>query len=236
MSIYESIVKIGGSLLFNNKKQVDSQKIINICEIIKKNNKNKSVVLVVGGGIIARDYINFVRKTTGNEALCDLFGINISRINANLFISYLGDLAYPVVPKTYDDLALAQHAQKIIVLGGIQPAQSTTSVSLEVAEFLESKRIVILTDVEGIYSKDPRVYSDAELQEELTYSQLEEIILKGTTSTQAAAGEYRVFDAVSLQIMKRSNLQVFIGSGVNLSKFEQFWKGTRRNIGTKISR
>lgn len=235
MNIYNTVVKIGGSLLFNNKNQIYSQKIIEFCKIIKNNDNNTPTAIIVGGGIIAREYIDFVREHSENEALCDLFGIEISRINAKLFISYLDDLAYPIVPTNYKELALAKESNKIIVMGGLQPGQSTTSVALEVAEFLKAKRIVILTDVEGIYTKDPHIYEDTELIESLSYTQLTDLILKGAGSKQSAAGEYRIFDPVSLQILKRSKLKAFIGSGAHLEKFAQFWQGKLANFGTVIS-
>jgi uridylate kinase len=55
-------------------------------------------------------------------------------------------------------------------------------------------------------------------------------------SKQAAAGEYRIFDFVSLQILKRSNIKVFIMSGKELSEFEKFWSGDKAIRGTIISK
>ncbi|TFF98632.1 MAG: UMP kinase [Promethearchaeota archaeon] len=234
MSIYNTVLKIGGSLLFNNDRQINSQKIFDLCNVLTDNEKSSTVAIIVGGGIIARNYIDFVRNATENEALCDLFGIETSRLNARLFISYLDNLAYPIVPTSYNELAIAQESNKIIVMGGLQPGQSTTSVALEVAEFLKAKRVVILTDVDGIYTKDPHKYEDAELIDSLNYSQLTKIILN-TSSTQSAAGEYRIFDPVSLQILKRSKLKVFIGSGLSLDKFEKFWNRQIDNFGTFIT-
>mgnify|MGYP006280476159 CR=1 FL=1 len=234
MNTYNTVIKFGGSLLFNDEKQINSQKISEFCNIIN-NNTNRPTAIVVGGGIIAREYINFVRNITDNEALCDLFGIQTSHLNARLFISSLGNLAYPIVPTTYDELALAQQSNKIIAMGGLQPGQSTTSVALEVAEFLKAQRVIILTDVKGIYTKDPDKYEDAELIDSLDYSQLTDIIVKQASSQQGAAGEYRIFDPVSLQILKRSKLNVHIGSGIQLDDFEQFWKGNTRTFGTIIS-
>lgn len=229
------VIKIGGSLLFRKDNKINFQKIENFCNIIKYNNRKEYPLLVVGGGAIARDYINFVRKYTNNEAFCDLFGIEISRLNAKLFISYLDDLAYPLVPKSVEELSIAQISNKIIVMGGLQPGQSTTSVALEVAEFVKAKKTIVLTNVEGIFNKDPKKYKDAKLLEKINYNQLTDLIIKSSSSEQAAAGEYRIFDIVSLQILKRSKIEVIVGSGLNLNKFEEFWNGKLNNIGTIIS-
>jgi len=65
--------------------------------------------------------------------------------------------------------------------------------------------------------------------------ELKELILNSFGNKQAAAGEYRIFDAVSLQILKRSKLSIKIISGNNLEIFQQLWKGKKEVLGTLIS-
>jgi uridylate kinase len=219
------VIKIGGSLLFTEKRELDTTKIQNFCQIFKNGDTSYTNVIICGGGMIAREYINAVRFFQGNEALCDTFGIELSRINSKLLIASLKDLAYPLVPKSMEELSTALLFNKIIVMGGLQPGQSTTSVALEVAEFMNADELIILTDVEGIYDKDPKKYDDAKLIKNLTYKQLQDIILHSSGDRQAAAGEYRIFDAVSLQILKRSNIKTVIMSGKNLKEFEKYWNG-----------
>jgi len=221
----KSVIKIGGSLLFTENRKLNKEKIQKFCQIFKKMKYSGSHVIVCGGGIIAREYINTVRSFHGNEALCDTFGIDLSRINSKLIISSFQDFAYPLVPKSIEDLSLALLFGKIIVMGGLQPGQSTTSVALEVSEFIKAEELVILTDVEGIYDKDPKKFEDARLLKKLTYTELQEIIINSTGDKQAAAGEYRIFDTVSLQILKRSKIKIRVMSGKDLKEFEKYWKG-----------
>jgi len=229
------VLKIGGSLLFTEGK-IDTKKITEFCEIIKNNQSSfETIVIICGGGILARTYINAVREFDGNEALCDTFGIDISRVNSKLIIASFQELAYPQVPKTIEELSTAKLHKKIIVMGGLQPGQSTTSVALEVSEFIKAQEMVILTDVKGIYDKDPNKFNDAKLMENLNHQQLQDIILSFSGDKQAAAGEYRIFDAVSLQILKRSNIKVRVLSGKDLSEFTKFWKGEKMVLGTIIS-
>ncbi|MFO8019480.1 MAG: UMP kinase [Promethearchaeia archaeon] len=228
------VIKIGGSLLFNDNRSVNLDKIINFCDIISEQNKFGQKVIICGGGMIAREYINSVRTLSENEALCDLFGIDISRTNAKLFISALGEFAFPLVPENIEELSTALLHDKIIVMGGLQPGQSTTSVACEVAEFVNAEILVILTDVKGIYDKDPKKYPDAKLLDRLTYSELQKLILTSSENDQAAAGEYRIFDAVSLQILKRSKIRTIVTSGLELQEFKKFWKGKKQLIGTEL--
>lgn len=231
-----TVIKIGGSLLFTDDKEIDIERIHNFCQIFKKMEHSGSNVIVCGGGKIAREYINAVRFFHGSEALCDIFGIYLSRLNSKLLISSLQDFAYPLVPKSIEELSTALLFGKIIVMGGLQPGQSTTSVALEVAEFIKAKEIVILTDVKGIYDKDPKKFDDAKLLTTVTFDKLYKLILNSYGDKQAAAGEYRIFDAVSLQILKRSNINIRIMSGQDLIEFEKYLKGEENICGTVITK
>ena len=229
------VIKIGGSLLFTENLEFDITKIKEFCTILHNQKIYDVSAIVCGGGIMARKYINAFRKLRENEAVCDILGIEISRINARILLGALGESAYPVIPKNMKDLAMSQIAKKLVVMGGIQPGQSTTSVALEVAEYCNINQVVILTDVGGIYDKDPKKYRDAKLLDFITPEQLETMILKNFDNDQAIAGEYRIFDMVSLQILKRSSLKVTIMSGKNLDAFKRFINGQKEVIKTEIS-
>ena len=231
-----TVIKIGGSLLFTKNKEINSSKIAEFCKIFKSRKYTGTLVIICGGGLLAREYIDAVRSFNGSEALCDIFGIEISRINSKLIIASFQDFAYPLVPSSIEELSTALLFKKIIVMGGLQPGQSTTSVALEVAEFIGAENLIILTDVEGIYDKDPKKFTDAKLLKHLDYDQLQELILNVTNDKQAAAGEYRIFDTVSLQILKRSDIRVNVMSGKDLNNFSKFWDGEKYISGTEISK
>ncbi len=228
------VIKLGGSLLFNDDKSINVHELTDFCKVIQKSSIFKKIIIICGGGIIAREYINAVRGFTHNEAMCDLAGIEISRTNARLIVSALGPLAYPVIPKTMNELAQAALSDKIIVMGGLQPGQSTTSVAIEVTEYLQLKELVILTDVKGIYNKDPKKFKNAKLLPMLTYDEVYQILFQDAGREQAAAGEYRIFDEVSFQLIKRSNINVILMSGKDLTEFKKFWDGEKDFIGTMI--
>ncbi len=230
------VIKFGGSLLFSKGGTINYEKITEFCDLIKKDNNYDSIVIVCGGGTIARQYIKAIREFTENEILCDMIGIDISRINSRLIIANMEEFAYPQVPESFEELSKAIITSKIAVMGGLQPGQSTTSVAIQVAEFLKAERLIILTDVDGIYDKDPKVADDAKLLRELNYDSLQKIILEMSRENQAAAGEYRIFDAVSLQILKRSNVVVSVISGLNLDQFKKLWNNEKANVGTTITK
>ena len=229
------VIKLGGSLLFSKSYEINVKKITEFCNIIIEKKDFDKLVIICGGGLIARKYIDAVREFQENEALCDTYGIDISRLNSRLMIAALKDLAYPQVPCSLEDLSVALLLKKVAVLGGIQPGQSTTSVALQVGEFIKADEILILTDVDGIYDKDPNKFSDAKLIKRANYEDLKRLFIDSDTKNQSAAGEYRIFDAVSLQILKRSDLKLRILSGKDLSSFKNYWSGNEAIKGTIVS-
>ena len=107
------VIKIGGSLLFTKNNEIDSSKIAELCNILKRRKEKETIVIVCGGGLLARDFIKTVRLFNGSEALGDTFGIEISRINAKLLISCFQDYAYPQVPRSIEELSIALLFNKI---------------------------------------------------------------------------------------------------------------------------
>ncbi len=207
------VVKIGGSLLFDDKLNVNTAKIKEFVEFIKANEKRIDVV-VVGGGTVARSYIGAVKAVRPNEAVQDLLGIKVSRLNALAIAGLVGaDLAYQGVPESIEELLRVKSAApgKVVFLGGVEIGQSTTSVACEAAEALERPR-VIGTDVDGIYTKDPDKHKDAKKLDEVTIAEVAKILGLGSFANQQA-GEYRILDNVSLGIISRSKIPVRLVKG-----------------------
>ena len=230
------LLKVGGSLLFDNNLEIREEVVKKFAQILRK---AKSVVsVVVGGGKLARTYINAARTLHSGESLCDTFGIEVSRLNARLLISALEDRAYPEPITNLKEARSYALWNKILVAGGFVPGQSTTSVTFEMAEALNATDVLILTNVDGIYDKDPNKFSTASKFDEINIPKLEVVIYGEGGSSQSAAGEYRIFDAVSLQILKRNHLDVRLINGENFEDLQKLLvaEDFENSIGTKILR
>lgn len=85
----------------------------------------------------------------------------VSRLNARLFIEALNDDAR-VCPEPCESLQQVRSMlalKPIVVLGGLQPGQSTTGVAALCAEYCKAERVIFCTDVDGVYDKDPKKVS-----------------------------------------------------------------------------
>jgi uridylate kinase len=197
-------------------------------DILTNLTSHVQLIVITGGGSIARLYINFARKLGLDEAGLDLLGIAISRVNAKLLIASLGHYAYPEVPTSLDDVDRFVESNKIIVSGGLHPGQSTNATSALIAEKTRASAFINATDVNGIYDSDPRKNKNAQLFAKIELSKLLNILLKESSM----AGEYDLLDIVALKVIERSKIRtkVILCNPKNISNTIQ----GRKYIGTEL--
>lgn len=219
------VIAIGGSILL---KEYDYQKFQEYSEILKSLSNEHELFVVVGGGKPARDYISVIRDLNGGEAQCDDIGIEVTRINAKLLLTALGDYAYQRVPHNFQEALEFSASGKIIVMGGTEPAHSTDAVSAILAEYIHADKLINLTSVDGMYNKDPNKYEDAELIKEITASEMMDFI----SGKDIKAGTYEFFDMTAIQMIKRSSIETVIANGYTPENLTKVING--EDIGTKI--
>ena len=195
---------MGGSVF---SEQLDLNRLKSFAGVLTKiHQRGNRVVVVAGGGNCARRYIEAARALGSNEAVCDLIGIYSSRLNANLLLVALGDLAYPDVPESIESMRICFGSGKIVVMGGLQPAQSTDAVASIVAEAICSDLFVKVTNAPGVCTKDPRKYPDAKKFDEIHV----EALLKLVSESPVSAGAYELMDPLAIRVVQRSKLKTWI--------------------------
>ena len=227
------VIKLSGSIfsLSDNHDQSSNNyynSFKQYSDILTSLTPNVQLIIITGGGSIARLYINFARKLGLDEASLDLLGISISRVNAKLLIASLGHYAYPEVPISLDDVGRFVESNKIIVSGGLHPGQSTNATSALIAEKTRASEFINATDVNGIYDSDPRKNKNAQLFAKIELGKLLHILLKESSM----AGEYDLLDIVALKVIERSKIRtkVILSNPKNISNVIL----GRKYIGTEL--
>ena len=219
------VAAIGGSILVQN---YDGDKFKEYSDILKELSREHEIFVVVGGGKPAREYIGVARELGAGEAKCDDIGIEVTRINAKLLLLALDNYAYQKVPHDFGEALEYSASGKIIVMGGTEPAHSTDAVSAILAEFVQADILINLTSVDGMYTKDPKKFDDAELITEITASDMMEFI----KNQDVKAGTYEFFDMTAIQMIKRSNLETVIANGNEPQNLFKAINGEK--IGTRV--
>ncbi|MDR2966586.1 MAG: UMP kinase [Methanobacteriaceae archaeon] len=220
------VAAIGGSIII---KGYDYKKFQEYAEILIELSKEHEIFVVVGGGQPAREYIKIARDLGCGEAKCDDLGIEVTKLNAKLLILALDEFAFPAIPHNFQKALEYSSQQKIVVMGGTEPAHSTDTVGAILAEYVKADIFINLTSVDGMYDKDPNKYSDANLIEEITAKEMLELIKEKDVK----AGTYEFFDMTAIQMIKRSSIETVIANGNNPENLIKIIN--KEKIGTRIT-
>jgi uridylate kinase len=214
------VVSIGGSVVLSDEADVLFLK--NLTDLFKKICKEYKLFIIVGGGKIARRYIQLGRELGFDEDTLDLIGIDVTRVNARIITNLLG-VSNKEIPNTTDEAIKLE--KPIVVMGGTDPKHSTDFVGAELAEKTHAVRFVNATNVDGIYDKDPNKYKNATQLKEISIDQL--ITQYGTKWS--AAGKNIFMDEPALEIIKRAKLTTYIVNGKRLDQLEKALYGQSFN-------
>jgi uridylate kinase len=202
------VLSIGGSIL---AKDLDPGRFREYADVLRKLTQEHKIAVVTGGGVIARRYIDTARQLGANESVCDFVGIDVTRLNAQLLIAALGNAAYPQSPCTYREAESALVSDKIVVMGGVIPGQTTDAVSAILAEYLNANLLVIATSVDGVYSEDPNVNPAAIKYDSMTPEELVNVVM----NTEMKAGSKSPVDPLAAKIIQRCGMKTIVLDGSN---------------------
>lgn len=201
------VLRIGGSVVAS---PVNTGLMSKYADVVRKlKEQNHEVAVVVGGGSLAREFIS-IAKTLGLDMQAqDEIAISVSRLFAQLFLKTLGNLACEKVALTLNDAAACLSGGKIVVMGGLKPGITTDAVAALVAEHVNGELLVKGTDQEGIYSKDPRKYSDAVKLDRLSFDDLQGVF----SENQHKAGMHQIVDPEAVKVLKRERVKLVVVNG-----------------------
>jgi len=193
------VVKLTGKIF--DEPELVKQYLSIFREIVGSGEK---LVVVSGGGFIARRYIDYMKKLgVDSNYLLDMVGIHASRLNSYLIIYPLREYAYPKPAETLEELMKAIQFSKIVVLGGLIPGQSTAAVALEAAEAIGVHRVIDISAVDHVYDKNPLTHPDAKPFKEIKASDLINILKQ-----EILPGEYALIDIHALMLAIRSKIVI----------------------------
>jgi uridylate kinase len=200
------VISLGGSILIPT---LSGNRISRYVPVLMAIAEHHRLFIVVGGGGAARDYIEAARNLGVDEAASDEIGILVTRLNATLLVAALGDGAYPKVAESHAEAKKFAESDKIVVMGGITPGQTTDAVAAVLAERMRASVFINATSVNGIYDKDPKKHKDATRFETLTPQQLLAVV----SQTGLGAGSNNVLDIIAARIVERSHIPLVVLDG-----------------------
>jgi len=220
------VLRIGGSVIASPMNPELISKYSDLLTNLK--NKGHELVVIVGGGKLARDLIDVAKKIGLGDDAQDRIAISASRVFAQLFLERLNGASCRIIPTNLEEVESYQNRGKIIVMGGLKPGMTTDSVAALVAERIKAHLILKATDQDGIYDKDPKKYADAVKLDRLSLDDLSKVFAEDKHK----AGIHQILDPEAVRILSRNHVKVIVVNGFKPDNILAAVNG--KNIGTTI--
>jgi len=220
------VVRVGGSVVASPPNPVLIGKYADMLKDLKK--QGHEVVAVVGGGALARDFIEIAGELGLDEANRDWTAIHVSRLFAQLFVMRLGDAGCGTVPISLDEADACLKRGRVVVMGGLKPGMTTDAVAAMIGEKINADLLVKASNVDGIFTKDPKKYSDAKKIDELKFEDLSRLF----EENRHKAGIHQILDPEAVKILRKGRVKMVVVNGFKPENVLLAVKGGK--VGTTI--
>ena len=220
------VLSLGGSLIIPD--QVDIKYLKEFKETILKNTKKYKFIVACGGGSVARKYITALRKAGMNERFQSFSGIGATRMNAR-FMNYFFKIdPEKGIPRSKNTLKKYLKKRDVVFCGALdyQPNQTSDSTAAQLAKSYKTI-FVNLTNVKGLYDKDPSKYKNAKFIKEISWKDFD----KMAHASKYQPGQHFVLDQTASGVILRNKIPTYI-IGEDMKQLDNLlhdrkFKGTR---------
>jgi len=220
------VLRIGGSVIASPP---NPKLIREYAEIIRGLRvQGHEMVVIVGGGTPAREFIKLAKDIGLTEQEQDEIAISVSRLFAQLLAMKMGGLEWKCVSISLEETAQTLQKRGVAIMGGLRPGITTDTVAALVASEIHADLIVKATDQDGIYTRDPRKYPDAEKLDDLNFDDLDRLLEEG----RHRAGIHQIIDPEAVRILEGKRIKTIVVNGFEPENITAAIRGEK--IGTKI--
>ncbi len=189
--------------------------------------RQRRFIIVVGGGSTARRYIKgLAGKDLRTRCMA---GIIVTRLNAWFLSRFFGDMAAQVVPRSMKEVKHLARRHRVVFVGAMRFGKNRTSDGTAAAlAHLFKTSFINITNVDGLYTGDPRVFKDAKLIPKTSFDDMHRL----ATRMKYEPGQHFVIDQHAATLIRQYRIPTYI-VGHDISNLERLLKGNNF-IGTTI--
>ena len=213
-----AILSLGGSLVVPDG--VDPALLRSFKKTIEKQvRQGWKFIIVPGGGQTSRRYQAAAKKVMPlTDTDLDWIGVQATRLNAHLVRTLLKKNAYSDI--STDPEKKITTAKPIIVASGWKPGWSSDYVSVKMCEVYSIPTMINLTNIDYVYTKDPRKYKNATKITDCTWTEFQKIV-----GTIWRPGSSHPFGPIAARYAKKIGLDVYIINGRKIQNMEKLLLG-----------
>ncbi|MFH0969607.1 MAG: UMP kinase [Patescibacteria group bacterium] len=219
------VISLGGSLIVPD--EIDAQFVKNFKKLIVGYiKKGYKFILITGGGKTARKYIEASVKV-GDSSVTnddkDWLGIHATRMNGHFLRTIFRNYAHPRINTNPHDLEDFYNFKESILIGaGWRPGFSSDYDAVILAKYMDIKRVVNLSNIDYVYTKDPRKFPDAKKIEKISWKDFRKIV-----GDKWDPGMNAPFDPIASKIAQEENIEVAIMNGRDLMNLGNYMDGKK---------
>ncbi len=224
-----SVISLGGSIVA--PREPDTAFLSDFITLIREkleSDERKRFIIVTGGGGPARTWQNAYGKLVepSDASAADWIGIMATRLNAQLLKALFGDLCTQEV--VTNPTQLDPFVGRVLIAAGWKPGFSTDYDAVLLAERFQADCIINLSNIERVYTDDPRVNPAAKPIDTISWADFRKIVGEDWTP-----GKNAPFDPVASRHAAKIGLNVIFASGRDISNLHKLLDGDSF-IGTRI--
>jgi len=224
------IISVGGSLIV--PEGIDTAFLTSLKDFItdQTTNHGRRFILIAGGGRTARNYQDAAAAvTTLTSDDLDWMGIHATRLNGHLLRTVFRDIAHPEMITNPDDVQDIPGEPAVVVASGYRPGCSTDLRAVQIATLVGATKVINLSNIDYVYTADPRTNPDATKIETSTWAEFRALIPADWDPGMSAP-----FDPIAAKAADESNIEVAIINGLKPDALTNYLSG-EEFVGTLIS-
>lgn len=211
-----TVLSLGGSIVSPSTPDVSF--LISFAQCIREwllDDQTRKLIMVVGGGAPARTYQNAYREycdnthTAVDTDVADWIGITATYLNAQLVKSIFSELCLD--PVVHNPTEVPHFSGRILIAAGWKPGFSTDNDAVLLAENFSAKRVVNLSNIEKVYTDDPKKNPDAKPIDTISWGDFISLV-----GTEWVPGKNSPFDPVASVKAQKLGLEVICASGKDM--------------------
>lgn len=207
-----TVLSVGGSIIAPDKVDYKFLKefYLAVKDYLEKD-KNRKLIIVTGGGAPARIYQEAYRQVIDNPSSSeqDWLGIQATYLNGRLLRAIFDE--YCSNPLVTDPTSDINFESQMLIAGGWKPGFSTDTDAVYLAQRFGGKTIVNLSNIEKVYTDDPRKNPKAVPLDTISWKEFRKMV--GDTWT---PGKNTPFDPIASKEAEKDGMKVICADGKNI--------------------
>lgn len=223
------VMSVGGSLIVPNN--IDTIFLTNLKQFIDSQTAlGRRFIIIAGGGRTARNYQDAAAAVSElNAEDLDWMGIHATRLNGHLLRTIFRDSAHRVMITNPDEILDVPKHEKVVIASGYRPGSSTDLRAIQIAEKIGATKVINLSNIDYVYTSDPRTNPDAQKIETISWPDFRALIPE-----EWDPGLSSPFDPIAAKVAERDNIEVAIINGTRLDEVMKYL-AQEPFVGTRIS-